>query len=84
MILKKISYKIPANYSTHPCVVLDEKQEEVLFEGYLHRVEDIDGIEGMHDEPVRLERDGEYFEIPTEWIGRFAKYPTPPLEPSHV
>ncbi|MEK7202588.1 MAG: hypothetical protein AAB669_03625 [Patescibacteria group bacterium] len=82
MDLKKINYEIPKNYSASPCVVLAEDEQEVLFEGLLHRIEDIDAIEGMHGEPVRLEKDGHYFEIPEEWRNRFPRFQGEPLEPT--
>ncbi len=71
--LVPITYDIPKNYSPCPLVVF--RGGEILFKGFLHRTSDIDGIEGMDGNPVRLERDGQCFHIPEEWKSLLPRLP---------
>ncbi len=70
--LEEITYPIPDNYSRTPIEIKVEGRVE--FVGFLHRINDIDGIEGMHDQPIRLESGGKCFEIPAEWLKFIPKH----------
>lgn len=63
--LVPIKNEVPTNHSLSPVVV--QQGEEVLFEGFLHRVEDLDAVEGMHGNPTCLERGGTCYQIPDQW-----------------